>query len=67
MQVDAIASGFQENVLKLIQSVIVYKLGYLRSCTKLNKGLPKEQKGERKGVSNICGRLWKPSLNTPKG
>lgn len=28
MQVDAIASGFQENVLKLIQAVIIYKLGY---------------------------------------
>jgi predicted transposase/invertase (TIGR01784 family) len=28
MQVDAIASGFQENVLKLIQAVIVYKFGY---------------------------------------
>jgi predicted transposase YdaD len=28
IQVDAIASGFQENVLKLIQAVIVCKLGY---------------------------------------
>jgi regulatory protein YycI of two-component signal transduction system YycFG len=29
MQVDAIASDFQENVLKLIQAVIVCKLGYI--------------------------------------
>ena len=40
---------------------------YLRSCTSLNKGLPKEQKAERKGVRKIIGRLWTPSLNTPKG
>ncbi len=29
------------------------KVDYLRSCTILNKGLPKEQKSERKGVGKV--------------
>ena len=30
---------------------------YLRSCTSLNKGLPKSSKSVRKGVENRIGRL----------
>ncbi len=53
--------------MKLFRYQGTSMFSYLRSCTSLNKGLPKEQKAERKGVRKIIGRLWKPSLNTPKG
>jgi hypothetical protein len=46
--------------------IVVDDLGYLRSCTSVNKGLPKGQKDEKKGVVILSnGRLWKPSLRTP--
>ena len=61
------------NPREVVQEVYGWLLGhwavrYLRSCTILSKGLPKEQKSERKGVrKESIGRLWKPSSSTPKG